>query len=40
MAMRLCSKFMTCGFDWWEETMQHMILVANDSVEESCLMLV
>ena len=27
-AKRLSSKVMTCGFDWWEETMQHMIMVA------------
>ena len=25
MAMRPSSEVMTCGFDRWEETMQHMI---------------
>ena len=33
--MRLSSKVMTCGFDWWEEAMQHMILVVNDGREKS-----
>ena len=32
--MRLGSKVMTGGFDWWEETMEHMVLVANDSREK------
>ena len=33
--MILGSKVPTCGFDWWEETMQHMMLVANDSMQRS-----
>ena len=39
-AMRLGSKIMTGGFDWWEKTMEHMVLVANDSresVSSACL---
>ena len=32
--MRLSSEVMTCGFDRWEETMQHMILVTNNGREE------
>ena len=31
--MRLSSEVMTCGFDRWEETMQHMILVTNNGRE-------
>ena len=31
--MRLGSQVMTCGFNWWEETMEHMVLVANDGRE-------
>ena len=28
--MRLSSEVMTCGFDRWEETMQHMMLITNN----------
>ena len=37
--MSFISKVMTGGFDWWEETMEHMILVANDCREESIIRL-
>ena len=37
--MRLSSEVMTCGFDWWEETMQHMILVTNNGREKSVISL-
>ena len=33
--MRLSSEVMTCGFDRWEETMQHMMLVTNNGREKS-----
>jgi hypothetical protein len=28
--MRPSSEVMTCGFDRWEETMEHMMLVTNN----------
>ena len=33
--MRLSFEVMTCGFDRWEETMQHMMLVTNNGREKS-----
>ena len=30
--MRLSSEVMTCGFDRWEETMQHMMLVKGRTI--------
>ena len=37
--MRLSSEVMTCKFDRWEETMQHMMLVTNNGREESVISL-
>jgi len=33
--MRLSSEVMICGFDRWEETIQHMMLVTNNGREKS-----
>ena len=35
--MRPSSEVMTDGFDRWEETMQHMILVTYNGREESII---
>ena len=37
--MRLSFEVMTCGFDRWEETMQHMMLVTDNGRKESVISL-
>ena len=37
--MRFSSEAMTCGFDRWEETIRHMMLVTDNGREESVVSL-